>query len=140
MISKIRIFLLFIVLLIYLPGCDNTTEDQPTTSINIQISPTALSQIGIGTAAYCPVEGGIKGIIIYRESQEQYYAFERLCTNYPNDTCAITIDVSNVTATCPRCKSNFSLQNGSVLTGPATNPLTQYQATLNNSGRLDITN
>jgi nitrite reductase/ring-hydroxylating ferredoxin subunit len=139
MVSKIRIFLLFIVLFLVFPNCDDTEDYMPDILVNVQIDPATLSQFAIGSATYCPYEGGVKGIIIYRESQDQFYAFERLCTYYPQDTCAINIDNSKTTGTCPCCNSSFSLLNGSVLNDPAQYPLKQYKTSII-TGRLYITN
>jgi len=139
MISKIRIFLLFIALFFCSTNCDEPTDYLPDVMVNIQIDPASLSQIGIGTASYCPIAGGVKGIIIFRESVDQFYAFERLCTYYPKDTCAISIDNSKVTATCPCCKSSFSLYDGTVLKQPARYPLKQYNSSIVGN-RLYISN
>jgi nitrite reductase/ring-hydroxylating ferredoxin subunit len=138
MYSKIKIFLVSILIITCFLGCEEAPNNMPDVSVNIQIDPASLAQIGIGTAGYCPISGGIKGIIIYHDN-DQYYAFDRLCTNYPNDNAAITIDDTKITATCPVCGSQFLLTDGSVLNSPAKYPLKQYQASIVGN-RLYISN
>ena len=138
--SKIRNFFLLVFLLLLLNNCSDEKYPIPNVTVNVYVDPVTLSQIGIGTSAYCPVSGGIKGIIIYHESQDSYIAFERLCTNYPNDECAIEIEKDNsLQAKCPCCGSEFSLWTGDVLNPPAKYALKRYKTYLSGN-RLYIAN
>jgi Rieske Fe-S protein len=114
-------------------------KDTPQVVPNVQVDvilniATELSSLGINSAMICPGQVGYKGIIIYRGGQNEFNAYERLCTNFPNDTCAVTIENGSILGTCPCCKSQFELNKG-----PANLPLKQYQTSVE-GGRLYITN
>jgi len=81
------------------------------------------------------------GVIIYRNSISEFYAFERTCTNYPNDTSAVVAEDNGVVAVCPKCGSTyiFTADGAIVSKGPARLPLKQYQTYLNDH-RLFISN
>ena len=138
--SKIRKFFLTSFLAIISFTCSNEKYPLPNVAVNISISPAELAVIGIGSTAYCPISGGIKGIIIYRDSEDSYFAYERECPYYPTDDCAIEIETGNILqAKCPCCGSEYSLWTGDVLKGPSRWYLKQYKAYLS-GGRLYITN
>ena len=43
-----------------------------------------------------PVDGGVRGIYLYRENEFSYKAFERNCSYGPNEACAtVDLDVTN---------------------------------------------
>ena len=83
----------------------------------------------IGGWAY--FTGGYRGIIIYRQSVDEFRAFDRACPYHPFDDCAIVrvFDPPLATDTC--CGSRFLLLDGSVVTGPAQYPLKQYRTFYN---------
>ena len=71
---------------------------------------------------------GISGIIIYRQSANQFLAFERNCTKdgCNNTKSIVWVQTGNVSMKDSICGSVFSISDGSVQTGPATIPLYQY--------------
>jgi len=74
------------------------------------------------------INGGSRGIIIYRISNEEFKAFDRHCTFEPENNCGlVSIDASNITGIDDCCGSTFLLTDGAVTKGPATLPLKQYQ-------------
>ena len=80
----------------------------------------------VGGSVY--VTGGVRGIIIYRRSSDEFLAYDRDCPYQPSNTCAlIHVDKSAVTATDSCCGSQFLLLDGSIVKGPATIMLKQYQ-------------
>jgi Rieske Fe-S protein len=146
-LSKVTKNLIVAFSLLTLATCKKDVyQTIPYTEVNVELNiPTDLSSLGIGSAMVCPTReyDGVKGIIIYKgfdsDGNTQYMAYERLCTNYPNDTCAIVLDKSTITATCPSCKSQFEMTMGSVTNGPARLSLKQYRTTISGS-KLYITN
>jgi nitrite reductase/ring-hydroxylating ferredoxin subunit len=138
--SKIKKIFLLVSLAILSFQCSDEKHPVPNVEVYVSVDNVTLSQIGIGTAAYYNGEAGIRGIIIYHESQNTYFAYERLCTYYPSDDCAIEIDTDNeIVAKCPCCGSEFSLWTGDVLKAPAKWYLKRYRTNLS-GGRLYITN
>jgi len=85
------------------------------------------------------LNAGVRGIIIYRSSANEYLAIERNCTFQPMDPCAdVKVDESTLFLIDTCCNSTFDF-NGFPTGGPATIPLRQYKATLNEN-YLTITN
>src|SRR5687767_14253710 len=118
--------LLFLVLLI---SCEPEQVDdpipfQPYPDINIVLpNYPALSTNG---GFILVSDGGVRGIILYRNNATTYLAFERNCSFRPNDACA-TVDVHTTTLfmqdAC--CGSSFNFE-GTPTGGPAWRPLQQY--------------
>jgi len=86
--------------------------------------PSNIALNAVGGWAY--VNAGTKGIIIYRRSQVEFTALERNCTYDPNAACAIVDVLSGISSIDSCCSSRFSIYDGSVINGPATQPLYQY--------------
>ncbi len=89
---------------------------------------------------YIYIPGGIKGIIVYRKTQDVYLAFERRSPhNFYTDTCGI-ITVPGflfyMEDTCHKCTFNWE---GRPIGGPCRDILKQYNVQ-NLSSRLLITN
>ena len=78
------------------------------------------------------INGGNKGIIIYRFSTNEYKAYDRSCTYRCNDQCSYIDSINSTVAYCDCCTSAFLLdQNGLAINGPALMSLTQYSCYLN---------
>lgn len=75
-----------------------------------------------------PVGGGriVGPFVVTQPTEGTFEAFNYLCThqNLPVQ------DVTDAAIVCGRHGSTFSLADGSVLTGPATNPLTRAAVTV----------
>jgi len=102
--------------------------------------PNSISLNAVGGFLY--VNAGSRGILVYHRAYEEYVAFDRHCTYNTSDACGkVTLDSSsNVILNCACCASKFSIIDGSVLNGPAINPLLQYQAQISGPGTLHIYN
>jgi len=86
---------------------------------------------GLKTNNYVYVnDGGVRGLILFRQSNTSYLAFERNCTYHPNEACS-TVEVHSSTLymvdAC--CSSTFNFQ-GEPTGGPAWRPLIQYNTSL----------
>lgn len=84
---------------------------------------------------------GYKGIIVIRTAPNEFAALERSCTFDPNQSGAVvdglTGDIFGVDSLCG---SKFSLIDGSVVNGPAAQPLIRYRADLLPNNILHIYN
>lgn len=129
--SKIAIFLLFILLPSGFLSCTKNRDLIPYVPVNLFIylnDPLYINLNTIGSSIN--ITGGVNGIIVYRESQTQFAAFERTCTNEPQGSCAVKKDDSGIIVVCPCCESEFYLViDGQVKKGPAEISLLQYSAT-----------
>ncbi|WP_143437072.1 Rieske (2Fe-2S) protein [Hymenobacter mucosus] len=126
-----------------LAACDSTNnaaEPQiPLTAFNtvLDLSNQQNSNLRFDNGAiYYP--GGVRGLIVVRQSAGNYLAFERNCPYQPLDTCARVKIEPQVYLYDPCCKSQFTLQ-GQLISGPAIRPLRQYRTSLSGN-LLTITN
>jgi len=86
--------------------------------------PSNINLNAVGGWMYVPA--GTKGIIVYRRSDSDFTALERNCTYDPNTSCSIVEVLSGISSIDSCCSSRFSIYDGSVINGPATHPLYQY--------------
>lgn len=123
-------------------GCAGDVNVSPIPNVPVEvevnlndIDNVALKQIG----GFIYVAGGVRGIIVYRLSQNEYKAYDRNCTFQSTDACAIVSFHSSgfyIEDTC--CGSVFDV-NGFPTGGPAEFPLKEYQVSRAND-LLFITN
>ena len=119
----------FVLLFVLLVACDPSIEKSgvPNVPVNIEINlndidNVALKQIG----GFIYVQGGVRGIIVRRESQNLYKAYDRNCTFQPVDASAIVeVHSSTFYIEDTSCSSTFDL-NGFPTGGPAEFPLKEY--------------
>ena len=112
-------------------GCSEGSPTAPinnsdeTITVDLSLSEnSALVMVG-GTLALTANELDGSGILLYRKSDTSVLAFSRICTH---NGCTIG-SFQNGTSACPCHGSQFNT-SGSVVNGPAVNPLTQYSATI----------
>jgi nitrite reductase/ring-hydroxylating ferredoxin subunit len=106
---------------------DNDSPDVAQNYVDYTLyinEPANIALNAVGGWMY--VNAGTKGIIVYRRSQTEFTALERNCTYDPNASCSIVEVVSGITSIDSCCTSRFSIFDGSILNGPATQPLYQY--------------
>ncbi|WP_329341569.1 Rieske (2Fe-2S) protein [Streptomyces sp. NBC_00663] len=91
---------------------------------------TSAAGTALGKTSDIP-EGGGKifadaGVVVTQPSAGTYKAFSSKCTH---QGCAVT-GIANGVITCPCHKSEFSVTDGSVKKGPATQPLPEEKITV----------
>lgn len=80
------------------------------------------------------INGGSRGIILYRASNDEFKAYDRHCTYESTSSCAlVSVENNNITAYDDCCGSKFLLTDGSVTKSPASLPLKQYQTSFDGS-------
>ena len=121
-------FFLFTVLAI---SCVRNQNIVPYVYVNqyINISlPSYSSLNAVGGWIY--ITGGSKGIIVYRQSFDQFSAYDRHCTYNANDPCGkASVDSTNSFVECSCDGSQYQLYDGLVIQGPALYSLKPYQTT-----------
>lgn len=96
--------------------------------ININLpSYNALSNVG----GFAYVQGGSRGIVVYRFGLDQFAAFDRHCTYQVSEGCAIEVDEGNLAIDQECCESVFEIINGTPVEGLAERPLYQYNTQFN---------
>ena len=76
------------------------------------------------------VSGGVAGIIIHRNSGNNYVAYDRCSTVNPEQKNAIVIDDPSVTATDAVSGAKYFLEDGSPGKAPAKTSLKKYTVTI----------
>ncbi|MDG1842140.1 MAG: hypothetical protein P8I93_07320 [Crocinitomicaceae bacterium] len=140
---KIIVFLLCSFLL--LSGSCIKTPNHPVPYIPFDITidlnlPSYSPLNGVGSWAY--VNGGSKGIIVYRRSIDEFIAFDRHSPADPDGTCAYPLfpDSQNFLLLKDSCSSAvFSLYDGSPISGSSFG-LRQYATSYNGSNQVRIYN
>jgi len=131
-------FQLSILLLLGLPAllfrsCEsNRGEIIPYVKVDVYLLLYAdLADMGTGTTKV--INGaGFNGIILYRESDMVFYAFDRTCSLWPEHNKAVVEDANFFGVyKCPECGSTYLLMNGGEPnSGPATYPLVEYRTAI----------
>lgn len=127
------VFLFLLVPGILAPSCEtNRGQIIPYVKVDLYLDINAeLAGMGIGTSKVIP-NHGVKGIVLYRESDMGFYAYDRTCTLWPEHTAAVVEDTTFFGVfRCPECKSTYLLMNGAEPnSGPAQYPLVEYQTAI----------
>ncbi len=125
----LKIISLFLVTGIIVSACKKDDKDdvaQNYVDYYLYINePSNIALNAVGGWKYIPA--GTKGIIVYRRSQTEFTALERNCSFDPNVPASLVKVLSGISAIDSVCMSRFSIYDGSVINGPATQPLYQYQ-------------
>lgn len=136
MIKNLHTFSLLIILLlsaIITPSCEsNRGQIIPYVKVYVDLDLYAeLGSMGIGSTKIIPNEG-YKGIVLYREDDLIFHAYDLTCTEYPKHDAAVVEDKDFVGVfKCPKCSSTYVLVNGAYPnSGPADYPLVEYRTVL----------
>ncbi len=124
-----------------------TVQDNiPYQTVNINIYPGDPLNFKLQVVGgWIYVNGGVNGIIVYRQTQtgsSDFIALERTSTYLPNDAGArVKVLSDNFTLKDTVSGSKWQLNNGAVISGPATISLKQYNTLYDNgTGVLNIRN
>ncbi|MFM9052190.1 MAG: hypothetical protein ACKOKF_07730 [Bacteroidota bacterium] len=124
-------FLRKIILLIPLFwACSRSNVDNniPNVQVDLYI-PLSLPEYATlnGIGNHVLVAGGYKGILIFRKSIDHFAAYERACPYDPMLNSSLIVADSNLVLGIDRtCGSRFNFFDGSVINGPSSRPLKQY--------------
>ncbi len=143
-VMKLRFILMVSALILIVAACKKqTTHPVPyipfDVSINITL-PSYSSLMGVGGYAY--VNGGSKGIIVYRRGVDDFVAFDRHSPADEAGICAQPLypDTNNFLVLLDDCNNaSFSLYDGSPISN-CEYGLRQYATTWNGSETVRIYN
>ena len=126
-------FLVLFLIIISSCGDSNDYIRNVYVDVEIDLSLPEFSPLNtVGNSIF--IEGGNKGIIIYRFSNYEYNIYDRNCSYEPNIECSYIDSINSTIAMCGCCSSAFLLdQNGVAANSPAVLPLKQYNYSLNNT-------
>ena len=126
-------FLVLFLIIISSCGDSNDYIRNVYVDVEIDLSLPEFSPLNtVGKSIF--IEGGNKGIIIYRFSNYEYNIYDRNCSYEPNLECSYIDSINSTIAMCGCCSSAFLLdQNGVAANSPAVLPLKQYNYSFNNT-------
>ena len=126
-------FLVLFLIIISSCGDSNDYIRNVYVDVEIDLSLPEFSPLNtVGNSIF--IEGGNKGIIIYRFSNYEYNIYDRNCSYEPSLECSYIDSINSTIAMCGCCSSAFLLdQNGVAANSPAVLPLKQYNYSLNNT-------
>ncbi len=133
----IRFTLSVLMLCLVLSSCkkENPQPVIPEVYVNFSINPNSTEFLEINApGSWVTVTGGYRGILIYRQSMNEFLAYERTCPWDPwEEGARIEVEESVFTAVCPVCDSQYLVLDGSPFEGPSTYLLKQYHTTYDGS-------
>jgi hypothetical protein len=136
MSKHLHTFILIVILLlsaIFIPSCEsNRGQIIPYVKVYVDLDLYAeLGNMGIGSTKILPNDG-YRGIVLYREDDLIFHAYDLTCTEYPKHDVAVVEDNDFVGVfKCPKCSSTYVLVNGAYPnSGPADYPLVEYRTVI----------
>lgn len=129
-LSELKKILQLFLITILLWSCQKYNHPVPDVpvekSININL-PLYTSLQGVSGWIY--IDGGSRGILVYRASLDEFVAFDRHGTYNAYEECdPVYVDSNNVLNVIDPCSaSTYSILDGTVTNGPAEYPLKQYK-------------
>ena len=138
-----RIILAGSVIVLIFSACRKNNSQVPNVAVDEYLNlnlPEYLPLNAVNNWIYYNY-AGYKGIIVIRTAPNEFVALERSCTFDPNQSGAIVDGLqADIFGVDSLCGSKFSLIDGSVVNGPAAQPLIRYKADLLPNNILHIYN
>ena len=141
MMPRLFVLISSAVLLFSCDDSQQVTENIPRGLVNTALDLNLASNMhlnNVGTFSY--IEGGVRGVLVIHDYDDQWYAFERTCAYQPTNTCShIWVDSINIQLKCgnyvngkfePCCESTYMF-SGFPSKGPAAGRLAQYYISRN---------
>jgi nitrite reductase/ring-hydroxylating ferredoxin subunit len=116
-------------------SCGKSGDVIPSVAVNFQASlaDPRLSALHVAGGSVFISGYGVAGLILYREADLTYAAYDRCSSYMPQNACAVTLDSGGFTVTDPCSGSKFSLIDGTPVKAPATKALRSYSISVSNS-------
>jgi nitrite reductase/ring-hydroxylating ferredoxin subunit len=125
---------LAIVIAVTFFSCAKTGADIPNVNVNFAdaLTDPRLSPLNVIGGAVLIDGYGVAGLILYREADGTYAAYDRCSTVDPAKLCAVTLNSGDFTVTDPCSGGEWELIDGSPVKAPATISLKSYEVTVSN--------
>ena len=130
----IRKFCLLAVIFLSFLSCGKSGDLVPSAAVNFQadVDDPRLAALKSPGGAIIIKGYGVAGLIIYREPDLTYAAYDACSSYNPAARCAVKLDNNSLTCTDPCSGSKFSLIDGTPVKAPATRSLRQYSVNVSN--------
>jgi Rieske Fe-S protein len=138
MITKLKFIVVFTLLIVF-EQCkrNTTTETIPLGPVSLTIDLNLPSNIHLNTVGnYSYFPGGIRGVLVIHDYDDNWYAYERTCAWEPLNECStIWLDSQNLQLKCgsytgnqfSKCCESSYIFSGFPIKGPAKGRLAQYK-------------
>ena len=116
-------------------SCGKVGDVVPNVSVNFQMSltdPRLNALHNTGGAVLVPGYG-VEGLILYREADGSYAAYDRCSAYLPQNKCAVNLDNPSLTVTDPCSGSKWTLEDGTPVKAPAIKSLKAYDVNISNN-------
>jgi nitrite reductase/ring-hydroxylating ferredoxin subunit len=130
---KISTFVLAIIMavpVILMTGCNGSQEDYiPEVKVNLEVDLylPSYTDLNIVSGSITDTTHGYKGLIIYRATESDFYAFDQACPYDPfDDDALVVVEPWETIAVCTKCGSQYLLTDGFPIEGPSERPLKAY--------------
>ena len=119
--------IVFLTALTIIISCKKSTDQIDPATVDFYIYLTQPDFQSLNTVGnYVYVTGGVKGIVVYHKSIDEFSAYERSCPYDPNVSEAIIeVDSSGIGLVDYHCGSRYNILDGSIVNGPTSYPLTR---------------
>jgi hypothetical protein len=125
-----KVLVVFLLFLVFSCKKEESVTNHPVPSVPLSLrvypnDPLNFKIQAIGGWMYFP--GGLRGLIIYRKSTEEFVVIERTSSQLPEDDKAIAqVSSDNFTLRDTISDSSWRIVDGGVIKGPAGWPLRLY--------------
>ncbi len=128
-----KICLIGLILSAYF-SCGKSSDVVPNVAVYFQapLSDPRLAALNSPGGAVLISGYGVSGLVIYRQPDLSYTAYDRCSSYQPQNHCAVILDGNSLTVTDPCSGSKFSLADGSPVKSPATRSLKSYNVNVSN--------
>src|SRR5687767_10132874 len=132
----------FVIILAFTFSCKKNTDQIAPAQVDFYLYLTQPEFQTLNTVGnYVYVTGGVKGIIVYHKTIDEFAAYERSCPYDPNTSAAIVqVDSSGLGLVDYQCGSRYNILDGSIVNGPTAYPLRQYYCEYDGVSALHIHN
>ena len=129
-----------LILLTVAFGCKKDKSDELqvpriATDVTININLPGFSALA-NPGGWVYVNGGSRGIIVYRSSIDEFSAFDRHCTYQVEKGCKVNVLDGTIAEDEECCHSQFEIITGTPISGEATRPLQYFKTQFNPNANL----
>lgn len=120
--------LIFILSIIFtFLSCKEDKYDYGYVNFHINPSSTEYFNLNQGNRGWEYFEGGFRGVVVFRYSYSEFFAYERSCTAKGCNGRLEVDETSNMIIICPECNSKYIYIDGSpVSESLSSKPLYMY--------------
>lgn len=126
--------LAILIAIFLLAGCKENNSVVPLVSVDFSVNINNASYFELtNITGWVYVTGGSRGIIIYRNNIDQFTALDRHAPYNAEEGCRVFVLEDEITLKDECSESSWLILDGSLISGPAEQPLKQYSTQFNGS-------